>query len=189
MRVMEFGCIALVVYVPAPLSAALVALRSSLPGEVHSPPHVTVLPPRPLFAPVDDVSPVLTTVIDENRPFRVVLDRVCTFSDTSVLYLSLGAGGEAVYELHEGLVAAHGTTFREEHAFRPHVTLAGPLPPDDLETAWAKAEAGWVAVREDRSFAVETVDCLWLPPGGAKHDWTRLWSRNLVQQEQIRRRA
>lgn len=182
------GCFALVLYVPEPLSGALQLLRVGLPEEVHSAPHVTVLPPRPLTGPIAEVSAATAQLVSECAPFQIELEQVCSFPDTNVLYLSLGAGYREIKELHDAL-ASEFEPFQEEHEFWPHLTLAGPMPPELLGTTQASAEKTWANFASPRNFVVDRIDFLWLRPGCKKADWQRIWSKPMSDLRQSKRPA
>lgn len=173
------GCFALVSYIPEPLFVSLQKLKMELPGNLHSDPHVTVLPPRPLSRPADEISSAMAELIGEAEPFDLVLDRVCAFPNTNSLYLSVAEGGDRVEKLHEKMAARYLDDADEEYPFRPHLTLAGPLSAEQLEEARVNAEIGWQKIRHQARFRVDRIAFLWQAPNGGKADWQRLWSRQM----------
>ena len=175
----ENGCFALVTYLPEPISGALQEMCAALPGDVHSRPHVTVLPPRRLVRPVAELLPELAEILGGTAPFEVGFNQVCVFADTRVLYLDVDEGCQEIEYLHGVLAARQTDGCREEHAFRPHLTLAGPLPHNQLSVARREAEAAWAKIEASSRFRVEQVELLQLAPGGGKADWQQVWSQKL----------
>ncbi len=174
----QWGSFALVSYIPDPLGSLLQRLRQTLPGQDNFQPHITILPPRPLKLPVDVTSELALKTLLSFPDFEVELSKVHLFPETQILYLDIEEGSELIHELHSALNSgdlAHVEAF----LFRPHLTLAGPIPHADLQTLRQQIEAAWTAAQCPRRFLLSEIVFLWLPPGTAPREWSRLWSRTL----------
>jgi len=145
---------ALVSYVPDPLGGFLDRLRNELVTECHAKAHVTVLPPRPLLASVDDAWRELVDEIQEFSPFRVELGRAEIFPVTHVLYLSVISGHAELKRLHQALNSGQ-LAFEEPFTYHPHVTLAQELDPHQVAEAGELVAARWREFRGERGFAVD----------------------------------
>jgi hypothetical protein len=178
-EISPFGVFALVSYVPAPLGSFLDELGKSLPGEDYPQSHITLVPPRPLQVSLDVASEFTQTTLDGFSPFNVVLGNVNCFPETKVLYLDLVRGHDEVHVLHDALttgVLAHEEPFE----FRPHLTIGGPVPANDLCTLQARVSEIWLAQDRAREFQVTEAVALWFDPSGkAAPAWNRVWTRRL----------
>jgi len=166
------GSFALVSYIPDPLGSFLHELRSSLPGVEYPEPHITILPPRPLTVPVEHASALVRAILESFSSFDVELQRVRCFLATHVFYIDLGDGDAAVRQLHNAL-SSKELAFPEEFEFRPHLTLSGSIPEEDLESATKKAEAGWESAVCSRRFSLREIVFLW-SPAETSGEWQRL---------------
>ena len=147
---------ALVNYVPGPLGAFLTDLRAELVSGYRLRSHLTVLPPRVLGTPVEQLSARLTDVASRLAPFEVELGEVEVFASTGVVYLGLASGSEPVRHLHQKLNGG-ALEFPEPYAFHPHVTLAQDVPADTEHLVEMLARLRWAQYDGPRSFRVESL--------------------------------
>ncbi len=181
------GLLALVSYIPDPLGSFLQDLRGHLPGMSNPEPHITLLPRRPLLQaaiphappPVDSASERALSILGGFTAFEVELSSVHHFAGTNVLYLDISDGSSRLHDLHRALNSGE-LAHDEEFEFRPHLTLAGPLPDAEVEAAEKRAQAAWSAAPCEKRFLLENVVCLWMSPAGAAGEWRRLWSHRLA---------
>ena len=138
-----------------------------------------MLPPRPLAQPLRDVSSELNQLVARASSFKVELGDVCLFTETNVLYLNLRIGHREIDNLHTHIAGRQRSRTREEHEFRPHLTLAGPLLDDEITPAKKAAEIAWAEAAPLRQFHVEELHLLWLTPNGQKKEWKRVWTERL----------
>lgn len=176
------GVFALVSYIPDPLGSFLHELRQALPGEDNPRPHITILPPRPLQIPVEAASKQARRILRQFRAFEVELSTVRCFSETRFLYLDVGRGNDVLHDLHETL-NTRDLAYDERFAFRPHLTLGGPVNEENLRAAEEHAEAAWRSFVHPRGFELREVAGLWLKPGSTQREWDRLWSHTLKTRE------
>jgi 2'-5' RNA ligase len=174
----EWGSFALVAYIPDPLGAFLQSLRHDLPGQESPQAHITILPPRPLKAPVEIASGEPKLILSRSKPFPVELRGVKFFPETHILYLGIGEGDRALHELHDALntgILSH----EENFDFLPHLTISGAIPFDRLTEVKAEATRALKKYQGERRFEVGEVAALWQPPQGSSEDWNRLWDQKL----------
>ena len=174
----EWGSFALVAYIPDPLGEFLQSLRSGLPGEENPQAHITVLPPRPLQAPLESAAREAKVTLARFEPFPVELHSVKVFPETHILYLDVAEGNSALHQLHEAL--NNGVLRHEENfEFLPHLTISGTIGFEQLAELEATAARTWQSYRGKRRFEVGEVVALWQPPHGSPEDWHRLWDQRL----------
>lgn len=173
-----WGSFALVSYIPDPLRSCVGILRQHLPREDDAPPHITILPPRPLQLPVDDASELALKILLEFSAFNVKLAGIRVFPNTRVLYLDLAQGKRVLYDLHSALNRDE-LNHAEQFEFRPHLTLGGPVPPHALESTVHRIESAWRSVKPSPAFSLDEVAFLWLPPDSPQGEWRRLWTYKL----------
>jgi 2'-5' RNA ligase len=174
----ERDSFALVAYIPDPLGAFLQSLRHALPGHENPQVHITVLPPRPLKAPVETASQEVKLTLGGFEPFPVALGCVKVFPETHILYLDIAQGNDALHKLHDALnrgVLSHD----EDFEFLPHLTISGTIPPDLVTNSKAAASRAWQKYAGEKRFEVIEVSALWQPPQGSSEDWNRLWDQKL----------
>ncbi|HMF75548.1 MAG TPA: 2'-5' RNA ligase family protein [Bryobacteraceae bacterium] len=175
----QWGSLALVCYIPDPLGSFLHALRQILPGEENPQAHITILPPRPLKLPLDAALQQAEIILERFAPFKVNLSEVDCFPGTKVLYLNIDGGFEPLHEIHAALNTGD-LRHDEAFEFRPHLTLGGPVSPEQLESVRILAERTWRASRHSPGFTVREIVGLWSPSGvTAAGNWKRLWSYRL----------
>ncbi|MBV9759151.1 MAG: 2'-5' RNA ligase family protein [Acidobacteriaceae bacterium] len=174
----ERGQFALVSYIPEPLSSFFNRLRRGLPGDGNPQAHVTILPPRPLRAPVERASEQAQKILASFPAFEIELSTVQRFPETNFLYLDIAHGNSRVHDLHDALNDGE-LAFAEEFEFRPHLTLGGPIPEKELASLQGQTEAAWLSAEHARRFVVDEVVFLWLNPAEEDGEWRRVWSYNL----------
>jgi 2'-5' RNA ligase len=104
-------------------------MRRELVSSCVAQSHITILPPRALFAPERAVSRQLQTDLDAFSKFLVHLTDVKVFASTSVVYLGVGLGHDRVIDMHQALNRG-SLESEEQFSFHPHVTLAQGLSPE-----------------------------------------------------------
>ena len=118
---------ALVIYIPDPLGRFLDDLRRELAPDCIPHAHVSVLPPRPISRPWQQVCEEARARAEEFAPFVVEAGDVNVFKATEVVYLELTRGGEELRRMHA--VLSRGTLeFEEPYEYHPHITLGQELP-------------------------------------------------------------
>jgi 2'-5' RNA ligase len=173
------GYFALVSYVPDPLGTYLDSMQATISGTEGPQAHVTMLPTRPLgtltFEKIYDGA---LGALESVQPFRVVLSRVKRFLHTNVLYVDLAEGSEMIHLLHNRLNLG-ALAFPEQFDFRPHVTLAGSLSDEQIDSAQHQAEELWEAYQFPPEFFVNEVVCISTESAGEDGTWRRIWSHDL----------
>ena len=171
------GSFALVSYIPDPLATVLQRLQHQCGGGSPKP-HITILPPRPLCMPFNGVWEQVQRTLLAYAPFEVELSDVRCFSETGILYLDISHGAGLLHDLHAAL--NHGDLdYRERFDFRPHLTLTGPLSPEQIKQAKSEAQATWSSCNCSRRFVIEEVVSLWLPNEATDRGWHRVGSHDL----------
>jgi 2'-5' RNA ligase len=173
-----WGSLALVCYIPDPLGSFLHSLRKLLPGEEHPLAHITILPPRPLKLSLEAALQKAEAILDRFSPFEVHLSDVHCFPGTKVLYLDIADGEEPLHEMHDAL-NRDDLEHEEPFEFRPHLTIGGPVAPEELEPVKILAEKTWQSSQHSPGFIVEEIIGLWSPASAAVGDWQRLWNYRL----------
>ncbi len=184
----QWGSFALVSYIPDPLGSFLHGLRQTLPGEGNPQPHITILPPRPLKLAAEAASQQAQNILLQFPAFEVELSKVRSFPGTNMLYLDVSEGNSALHDLHT-LLNAGDLDHSENFDFRPHLTLGGPVPSQDLLSVQRRIEAAWLSSDCPRRFTLDEVVFLWLNSQIAQREWQRLWSHRLSTKETIHARA
>jgi 2'-5' RNA ligase len=146
----------LVAYLPEPLAGFVDALRREVQPGSTARGHVTLLPPRPLAAPVEQACEEIAAVIEHERAFDVHLGQVCVFPASGVVHLSIGQGSATLIKLHRALNWGSWAHL-EMFYYHPHVTAAQGLPPDQVPKATEVAVARWSVYEGPRVFSVERV--------------------------------
>ena len=170
---------ALVTYTPEPLREWLIELRRLLPVESTSEPHITILPPRPLNIPATDAWQKISSTLSCFPAFEVELSSVRVFPGTNVLYLELSDGIPMLEELHATLNV--GDFFHEEvFEFHPHLTVGGPVAPQELERKLRTARDAWRASACPTRFVVDQFAFVSISTSEAGRQWNRLWRHRLL---------
>jgi 2'-5' RNA ligase len=144
---------ALVSYVPGRLGAYLDRMRRDLVSSCIAQSHITILPPRTIFAPASAVMRRLHAGLDAFSRFDLQLTDVQIFKSTSVVYLGVGQGRDSVLRMHDALNREE-LEFQEPFTFHPHITLAQDLSPDTVEEIASVAAARWAEFEGLRSFEI-----------------------------------
>jgi 2'-5' RNA ligase len=177
------GWFALVSYIQDPQKSFLESLRQSIPGKPLAPVHITVLPPRPLGLPVEEVCQRVEDVTGGLSAFEAELSEVRHFSETDFLYLDIAEGYAELCNVHTRLNAGE-LRHPEVYEYRPHLTLGGPVPPEALQTAQKRTETEWKSSACPRRVKIEELVCLWMSAEG-EHEWERCASFRLTGADSI----
>jgi 2'-5' RNA ligase len=118
---------ALVSYIPDPLGKFLDLLRVELVPMCKPHAHVTVLPPRPLNAPVEHAEAELRESVGRFQPFEVRLGSVEIFDASEVIYIEVERGESELRQMHKELNRG-AVEFKESIAVQPHITQAQKMP-------------------------------------------------------------
>lgn len=170
---------ALVNYTPKPLANWLLRLRRTLGVAPTSPPHITILPPRPLTLSVPEAKQKLTSMLAFWGGIQIELTDVRVFPGSNVLYLEVNDGSSMLRRLHSELNTGD-FAHQENFEFHPHVTIGGPVASENLDAIAAKATAAWQKSRCPRHFRIDEVAFVSISAQGEQGDWQRLWSYNLA---------
>jgi len=121
--------------------------------------HVTILPPRPLIFPPDELVESLRQRCAHREPFDVTVEGVNTFWPANgVVFLSLSDGFDQLLGLHRELNVAD-LRHSEPYPFVPHITIAQDLDDQATQEALVELSNAWERYDGERSFRVETL-CL-----------------------------
>lgn len=155
---------AVVAYIGAPLGDFVDALRTEIVPSCNLRAHVTLLPPRPIRADLEDAVREFHRRAGTCESFQVETGRVEVFESSRVIYLSVQAGFEAFRELNRALNAGP-FEFRDRYPFHPHVTLAQDLPEERFGEALELARRRWSGFRQARAFPVDRLTFVRNIPG------------------------
>lgn len=159
-------------------------LRASIPGHPLSPPHITILPPRPLHIPLGEVWSLVESALGGWRAFAAELSAVRCFQETDFLYLDVAAGNEQLHAMHDKL-SVGPLNHAEMYGFQPHVTLGGPVTAERREAAVRQASEQWQESASGRCIPIEELVLLWLGPDRPDPEWRRFRSLVLTRDEAI----
>ena len=173
-----WGSLALVCYIPDPLGSFLHSLRKLMPGEEPPLAHITILPPRPLKLPLETALRQAARILDRFSPFEVHLSQVHCFPGTKLLYLDITDGEEPLHEMHDALNQGD-LEHQEPFEFSPHLTIGGPVAPEDLGQVKILAEETWRSSQHSPGFTVDEIIGLWSPDDASVGSWQRLWNYRL----------
>jgi 2'-5' RNA ligase len=121
--------------------------------------HVTILPPRPLIFPPEELVLSLRKRCAHREPFDVTVEGVSTFwPANSVVFLSVSAGFDELLALHRELNVADLRHF-EPYPFVPHITIAQDLDDQATQEALIALSNAWQSYEGEESFRIETL-CL-----------------------------
>lgn len=155
---------ALVAYLRGPLANFVDNLRRGFtPGCTHRA-HVTLLPPRPLTAGVEEAIAHCENVLRDVQPFDVRAGAVSLFETSEVIKLSLDSGGEQLRHLHDRLNQGP-LRHKEKFCYEPHITLAQDVPAEQVQDCLRQARDAWKKIGPASTFAlsvctfVQEVDC------------------------------
>lgn len=147
---------ALVSYLPDPLADFLNRLRRELAPHSLAKAHVTVLPPRPLIGSPEEAWRQMQQSLQDFQPFHVELGEVAIFPVSQAIYLSIQSGAEELGRMHSAL-NVDGLALAEPFEYRPHLTLAQDLPPEQIASGMRLAAERWGAFAYPRGFTVDTL--------------------------------
>jgi len=164
--------ISVVAYLPGRLGQFVDDLRKRLnPRFAAWRAHVTILPPRPLSATLEDMLAQTREQCLLADAFEARLDSVFTFWPTNgVVCLSFSEGLRRFVEWHERLHCGCLQGF-EPYPYVPHVTLAQELDEAETQAVLEEAAREWACYKEAPSFRVES---LFLVRRGADNRWIDL---------------
>jgi 2'-5' RNA ligase len=145
---------ALVSYLPDPLADFLNRLRCELAPECVAKAHVTVLPPRPLVGSPDDAWQQVQHRLQDFQPFDVELAEIDIFPISKAIYIAIKSGAQELGRMHSALNVDR-LAFDEPFEYRPHLTLAQDLPPDQIASRLELAAERWGAFPYPRGFTIE----------------------------------
>lgn len=168
----------LVSYTPEPLAHWLTQLRRLLSVTATSQPHITILPPRPLNMPVAVAKRKIRSLLAGWYKFDVELSDLRVFPSSSVLYLDVNDGSNSLRRLHSELNSGN-FAHEEVFEFHPHVTLGGPVAPENLESVYRKAAEAWNSARCSARFTIEEVVFVSIATSGCNGEWRRMWAQSL----------
>jgi 2'-5' RNA ligase len=165
---------ALVAYLPEPLARFIDDLREDLSPGCRLRAHITILPPRPLVCPPESAWHELEHSLRQFPAFQVELGEVRQFTDSGVIYISLGQGYLELERLHAGLNTGF-CDYSESWPYRPHVTLAQGLGPAAIDRALNLATERWREYTGPRSLTIESVTFVQnIAEGESQDQWADL---------------
>jgi hypothetical protein len=129
-------------YIPGALGDFLTDLRQELVPGCVARSHVSILPPRPLSARIDEAEHFFERTVRAFPSFTLEMPSIETFDETLVVYLSVGRGAREIHAMHAQLNQGP-LYFAEPYPFHPHVTLAQGLPRDDFREVRDAASRRW----------------------------------------------
>jgi 2'-5' RNA ligase len=145
---------ALVIYIPDPLGRFLDDLRRDLVPGCNPHAHISVLPPRPLAVDWQVAGEQVRECAGNWTPFDIVLERICMFPVTNVIYLELGQGAQEMFRIHAAM-NSQALLFDEPFVYHPHITLAQEIPPGHVAAVNRRARELWDGYTGPRSFRAE----------------------------------
>ena len=163
---------AVIAYLPGELGQFVEELRERLNPDYSSAlAHVTVLPPRPLIFPQDELVESLRQRCAHREPFDVTVGGVSTFWPANgVVYLYFSKGLPQLAELHRELNVAD-LRHSEPFPFVPHLTIAQDLDEAGTQAELASVTREWEQFDGEKPFRIETL-CLVQQAEG--HRWINL---------------
>jgi 2'-5' RNA ligase len=171
---------ALVTYIPDPLGSLIKKLQQMLPGAVHPEAHITLLPPRALGVPHEEVCADVARILQRVSPFEVELGTIRVFTETDIAYVSVESGRLQLLSLHEALNTG-GLSANEQFEYIPHLTLGGPLSVvNDISKVLAEIAQMWES-GPSRRLEVRELVLLCQPGGRSDGNWSRIGSYRLTQ--------
>jgi 2'-5' RNA ligase len=174
------GWFALVCYLDNSQQAIIDALRGSIPGRHLPPVHITILPPRPLPFEVNEACALVEQNVRGVPAFEAELSEVRCFPETDFLYVDIDVGSARLSELHDRLNVG-ALSHAETYDYRPHLTLGGPVPHEQLSEVQRNVARAWRESNCPRRVRVHELVCLWLAPAAHVREWTRVHSCHLEQ--------
>jgi 2'-5' RNA ligase len=155
-------------YIPGAVGEFITRLREELVQGCVAQSHVTILPPRALFAPQEQLENALAELSAEYPPFLINMPRLDVFRQTSVVFIEIGAGYEQLIQMHNAF--SRGAFAAEEpFDYHPHITLAQGMEPEDVDAMFELASRRWnesapahSVLIEDLTFVQNTVQNRWV---------------------------
>jgi 2'-5' RNA ligase len=133
--------------------------------------HVTLLTPRPLIFPQDELVESLRKRCTYREPFDVTVEGVGSFWPANgVVYLSLSQGFSEILELHR-MLNVSDLRHSEPFPFIPHITIAQGMDEARTQAVLAAVSREWSVYDGEKSFRVET---LCLVQQASAHAWLNL---------------
>jgi 2'-5' RNA ligase len=145
---------ALVIYIPDPLGRFLDDLRRDLVPGCNPHAHISVLPPRPLAVDWQVAGQQVRECAGNWTPFDIVLERICMFPVTNVIYVELGQGAQEMFRIHTAM-NSQALLFDEPFVYHPHITLAQEIPPGQVAAVNRRAQELWNGYTGPRTFRAE----------------------------------
>jgi 2'-5' RNA ligase len=158
---------AVVCYIPGALGEFITKLRQELVSGCVAQSHVTILPPRALFASQEELESAIIRLSGEYPPFVINMPRLAIFRQTSVIFAEIGEGKSQLLEMHERL-AVGPLAAEEPFEYHPHITLAQGINPEDVDAVFEMASRRWnespstSALIENLTFVQNTVQNRWI---------------------------
>lgn len=159
---------AVVSYIPGALGEFITRLREELVVGCVARSHVTILPPRALFAPQEELEAAVARHSAEYPPFLITLPRLEVFRQTSVIFIELGAGHAQLLQMHDTF-SVEPLKADEPFEYHPHITLAQGIEAEDVDSIFELASRRWQesapsnsALIENLTFVQNTVQNRWI---------------------------
>lgn len=147
---------ALVTYIPDPLAEFLDGLRKELVPGCSLRSHVSILPPRPLFASEEAAQHQIECECKRSPQFRIEAGIIRLFPVTNVIFIEVGTGENDLRRMHDSLNAG-ALEYEEPYCYHPHITLAQQLPEDLIGEGYELASRRWAEYRHERGFDVGSI--------------------------------
>jgi 2'-5' RNA ligase len=158
---------AIVSYIPGALGEFITRLREELVSGCVAQSHVTILPPRALFAEQHDLESSVAILSAEYPPFTIQMPRLSVFRQTSVIFAEIETGYDQLVEMHHAFSAAPFAA-EEPFEYHPHITLAQGIQPEQVDAMFELAQRRWAeaptnsALIENLTFVQNTVQNRWI---------------------------
>jgi 2'-5' RNA ligase len=158
---------AIVSYIPGALGHFITKLREELVSGCVAQSHVTILPPRALFAEEEELEKGVVKLSADFPPFLINMPRLSVFRQTSVIFAEIGAGYSQLVQMHESL-ATGPFAAEEPFEYHPHITLAQGILPEQVDELLELARRRWAeapadsALIENLTFVQNTVQNRWI---------------------------
>ena len=147
---------ALVSYIPGRLGDFITELRQELVSACVARSHVSILPPRPLSAPVGEAADQVRATLAPFQAFELDMPRIRVFEQTSVVFCEIGAGRERLFELHDAMNTG-ALSFDEPFDYHPHVTLAQGFTREEMPEIYEAAVRRWAESAPESRVTIDTV--------------------------------
>lgn len=133
---------AVVSYIENPIANLVERVRHELMPSSPFRPHITVLPPRPLYVSTRNAIEQCRDLAGKFEAFEVKLGSVDLFEDTQVIKVSIEQGFTELKTLHDAL---NSGSFEhvEDFEYVPHVTLARELSFEKVALCLDLARRRW----------------------------------------------